>query len=767
VDALSSAQPNSPHDSQAFEPHMVGVLESLTDGFGLINRACEITFVSPKCEKLLKLPARELLGRNLWELFPYLVGSRFHRGVMAAFETGRAATLEELSAPLAVWLEAHLEPSPAGLLITLRDITGRKKAEGTERRLVTILETTTDFVSITDAKGRSPYLNRAGRALLGLGEREDIAQTNLVLHPEWATTLVLNVGIPTAMREGVWAGETALLARDGREIPVSQVIIAHKNDRGEVEFLSTIARDISERKRAEEQLIAQAETLREQAELLDHAQDAIVVRGLDHRIVFWNRGAEKMYGWTAEEAAGRDVRELIYAGESLRAFDEAYRHLLAHGEWSGELRHVAKAGQPVAALGHWTLVRDGGGRPKSVLVINTDITARKALEAQFLRAQRMESIGTLASGMAHDLNNVLSPILLAVRILGLKFTDDESQRLLSMLRHSAERGAGLVRQVLAYARGAEGERVTLQPAHLVREIARILNDTFPKSVRLKLSLPRDLWSVTGDPTQLYQVLMNLAVNARDAMFDGGRLTIAAENLRVDEQYARLRLDAAPGRYVALAVTDTGCGIPPELRDKIFEPFFTTKPHGHGTGLGLSTVAGIVKGHGGFVNVYSEVGQGTCFKIYLPATPATEAAEAEEAAPHLPAGSGETVLVVDDEVEILRMTEEVLTAYGYRVAAVRGGAEAVALCRRQGERLPHALPVALVDVMMPGMDGPATIRELLRLSPLLKVIAMSGLSEGGRAQEAARAGAHAFLPKPFVTDTLLQTIARVLAQRREP
>lgn len=748
------SSPQSQPGRDVFDPaQMTRALESLTDGFGLLDRECRLTFLSAKAERLIHCSAADVVGRNLWEAFPHLVGTRFNRAVLSALKTQEAATVEEFSVRLNLWLEIHIEPSAAGLLVTLRDVTTRKRAAETERRLVAILETTTDFVSIADARGRTPYLNRAGRRLLGVGEDEDISQTNLVLHPKWASDLILREGIPTAMRAGVWAGETALVTRDGREIPVSQVIIAHKNDAGEVEYLSTIARDISERKRAEEQL-------REQAQLLDHAQDAIIVRDLDHRVIFWNRGAEKIYGWTAAEAVGADIRNLIYLPEMLPKFAEACTSLLAEGEWRGELRQVTRARQPVIAQCNWTLVRDDEGHPKSVFVINTDVTEKKALEEQFLRAQRLESIGTLASGMAHDLNNVLSPILLAVRILSLKFTDQESQRLLGMLRASAERGASLVRQVLAYARGAEGQRVTLQPARLVHEIARILNDTFPKTIRLKLMLPADLWNITGDPTQIHQVLMNLAVNARNAMPEGGNLVIAAENAHVDEAAARLHLDARTGNYVVLSVTDTGEGIAPEIIGRIFDPFFTTRPHGHGTGLGLSTVAGIVKGHGGFVSVHSEVGVGTCFKVYLPAA-AAERAKDDDVAAALPAGRGETVLVVDDEADIVNMTEEVLMAYGYRMAAAAGGAEAVAWCRRHG----GAVSVAVVDLMMPGMDGLTTIRALRELNPRLKIIAASGLAEGGRAQEAACAGADAFLPKPFVADTLLQTIADLLRTGR--
>ncbi len=516
--------------------------------------------------------------------------------------------------------------------------------------------------------------------------------------------------------------------------------------------------DISARIQARDKRAEAA--LREQAALLDQAPDAIVVCDLKRAIKFWYKGAERIYGWTAEEAHGKIFCELLRPEESSGKLEELSAEFFKAGEWRGELRFRTKAGRELINDCHWTLVRDDDGRDQAILIIHTDITEKKKLEEQFLRAQRMESIGTLAGGIAHDLNNVLSPILLATRILHLKFTDEDSQKILDTLRRSAQRGADLVRQVLTYARGTDGERVLLQPRHLIHEVVRMLQDTLPKSIAVKQQLPAQLWAINGDTTQLYQVVMNLCVNARDAMSEGGVLSISAENTSLDAGVVKSNLDASPGDFVVINVADTGLGIPCEIRSKIFEPFFTTKIAGQGSGLGLATVLGIVKSHHGFIDFESEVGRGTSFKIYLPAVKNKVVPELEREAKELPRGQGETILIVDDEVEILQMTSETLAAYGYQTLMANGGDDALQQCRQS----PTPIALALVDMMMPRLDGLATIRELKQLSPALKIITTSGLADSRKLAEATALGASAFLAKPCPPGKMIQTIASVLRSK---
>jgi len=540
-----------------------------------------------------------------------------------------------------------------------------------------------------------------------------------------------------------------LIRPDGGERIVSETaqIIFGEHDGPPVKFVGT-AEDITERRHAEEKL-------REQATLLDKAQDAIMVRGLDHCVLYWNLSAERLYGWTAPEALGRNIPELLHRDPA--GFLAATATALAKGEWVGEIEETTKDGKHLTVEGRWTLLRDEQGNPKSILSINTDITARKKLELQFLRAQRMESIGTLAGGIAHDLNNVLSPIIMSLDLLKIYVREPKALDILAMIGSSARRGADMVNQVLSFARGMESERVTVRMDQLIREVVKIAEDTFPKNIRIEALVHRDLWTIEADSTQLHQVLINLCVNARDAMPHGGRITIRATNTVIDEQLAALELEARAGSYLRLDVEDTGGGIPAEVVDKVFDPFFTTKEVGKGTGLGLSTTLAIVKGHGGFVRLDSEPGSGTRFHVYFPATPGSAPTSDRLPEAHLPHGSGETVLVVDDEAAIRQVIRHTLEAFSYRVLLAADGAEAVSIYTERGA----GIDVVLTDMMMPVMDGPALAKALRQLDPDVRIIGASGLSNG-KGSQSTEAGVHHFLPKPYTAETLLKTLRLILS-----
>lgn len=514
-------------------------------------------------------------------------------------------------------------------------------------------------------------------------------------------------------------------------------------ERNPLRLIGTIS-DITDRKRDEEQL-------REQADLLDHAQDAIVVWDLEHRITYWNKSAERLYGWTAADAVGRSVPDVFYKDPA--RFYTSHDAVFRTGEWTGELQQVSASGGEVWVESRWTLIRDRSGAPKSVLVINTDITERKQLEQQFLRAQRLESIGTLAGGIAHDLNNVLAPIMLSIELLKLKAADANSRSLVETIAASAQRGADMVGQVLSFARGMEGRRVDVQVRHLIREMEKIAKETFPKNIRVRTSSSHDLWTVAADPTQLHQVLLNLCINARDAMPAGGLIVISAGNVMLDATEAARNVDATAGPYIVIEVKDTGTGMPQSIIDKIFDPFFTTKGVGKGTGLGLSTSLTIVKKHGGFVRVLSELGVGTRFQIGLPAQvdrrePVPDAVDAD-----LPRGDGETVLVVDDEAAIREITRQTLESFGYRVLLAHDGSEAVSLYAQHADDI----GVVVIDLMMPGMDGAATIQLLAKMNPAIRVIAVSGRAASGQPMPKVWATLVHFLPKPFSADALLHAL----------
>jgi len=543
------------------------------------------------------------------------------------------------------------------------------------------------------------------------------------------------------------------LFMEGRLVGVMSMFSRNKLPADAVELMGCVADTIAQgivRKQAEEKVA-------EQAALLDKSQDAIVVTDLNQRCTYWNKAAERLYGWENLNVYGQNAEPLIFRDRAY--FERAKAITLQKGEWHDNAC-IAHRGEDVLTVeSRWTLVSDDAGKPRSLLIINTDVSEQKKIEAQFLRTQRLDSIGTIAGGIAHDLNNVLSPIMMSVEVLKGKLEDDQSKRMLAILESSARRGAEMVKQVLTFARGVEGERVLLQPRHLLRDLVKMVGETFPKTVQFRSKIAETLWPVMGDATQLHQVLVNLTVNARDAMPSGGSLTISAENYALETDIQHNGTMILPGFYVLIRVTDTGTGIPPEVLDKVFDPFFTTKEPGKGTGLGLSTVLGIVKSHGGFVQIQTEVGKGTTFQIYIPAQEGMQSQTADNEPRDLPSGNGELLLAVDDEAAVLTMTKETLEAFGYRVLTARDGAEAVATYTAHRDEIRGVL----TDMLMPHMDGPATIRVLKRIDPSVRIIAASGLMDSEKVKDATGLENIAFLMKPFTAEKLLTTVHKVLAE----
>jgi PAS domain S-box-containing protein len=612
-----------------------------------------------------------------------------------------------------------------------------------------IIESSDDAIISKTLAGIITSWNPAAERMFGYTAAEIVGQPILRLFPPDRLEEENQILSRLARGERVQHFETVRVRQDGSQLDVAATISPIRDAAGKICGVSKILRDITERKQAEERIA-------EQAAFLDKARDAILVRELGGKIIFWNEGAKHIYGWTREEAVGENSGKLLYrdAGK----FSEFNALTIQQGEWQGELQHMAKDGRPITIEARWTLIRDNDGQPKSILAINTDITEKKKIEAQFLRAQRMESIGTLAGGIAHDLNNILAPIMMSIDILKRLSPQPQAIKILETIELSAQRGADIVRQVLSFARGVEGARIEVQPNHLLRDLESIIENTFPKDIRLQFFIPNDTWTILGDPTQVHQILLNLCVNARDAMPHGGCLAVGAKNCVLDPHDAAMNDQAKAGRYVVISVNDSGTGIPPEIIDKIFEPFLTTKELHQGTGLGLSTVMAIVKSHEGFVNVCSEPGKGTTFKVYLPAMDSASAPRlAPSAQASLPRGNGETILVVDDEASVLTITGQTLETFGYRVLTATDGAHAL------GVYLQNQKDIAAVvtDIMMPIMDGPAMIHALRRINPAVKIVAATGLKTNDRMTAAYGSGLQHFLTKPYTAETMLKTIREIL------
>ena len=636
------------------------------------------------------------------------------------------------------------------------DTTDRRKADEalrlSDERFTLLSKATNDAIWDLNLITGALWWNEGCEKLLGFrpDELRDLEAWSRYIHPEDSER------VQRHLNDVITAG-SALFSTEYR-FQCATGDYAHVLDRGyiirdaagtPIRMIGAIV-DLTQR-------IKTAQQIAGQAALIDQARDAILVRDLNFQVSFWNKAAERIYGWSKAEAVGRQLDELLKPDcDRLRDAEQSLRDA---GEWLGELDYVTKTGSKVTVDCRWTLLRDESGQPSSYLQIETDITERKLIEQQFLRAQRMESIGTLAGGIAHDLNNVLGPILMALDLLKGTATDPVSLDLISVVEGSANRGADMVRQVLSFARGIEGQRVEVQVRHIIRDVQKIADDTFLKHVEVRSCVPLDLWTILGDPTQIHQVLLNLAVNARDAMPNGGTLTFTAENLEMDEHYAGLILDAKPGPYVEIQVEDTGTGIPREIIEKIFDPFFTTKEIGKGTGLGLSTTLAIVKSHEGFVRVSSDPGRGTKFKLFLPAQKGAASLRNVDPDADMARGTGQLILVVDDEEVVRTITSRTLSAFGYKVILAADGTEALAVYAREGEKI----AAVLTDMMMPIMDGIATIQVLRKMNPRLPIIAASGLASKEQISHAANLGVKHFLPKPYTTKALLKALQAVLSE----
>jgi hypothetical protein len=519
-----------------------------------------------------------------------------------------------------------------------------------------------------------------------------------------------------------------------------------------LEYVSSQVARAIEQKRAEEKLRQSEEQFRL---ISENVADLIAVLDLDGKRLYASPSYKDILG-DPKSLQGTDSFQEIHPEDRDR-IKQIFQETVKTGVGKrAEYRFLLKSGGIRQIESQGSVIKDKDGKISQIIVVSRDVTEKKILEQQFLRSQRMESIGTLAGGIAHDLNNVLAPIVMAIDILRKKNPDKTSQHILDSLESSAQRGADIVKQVLAFARGIEGERLLLQPKHIIAEIVKIIKETFPRSIDIRTEVPKNLWTISADPTQMHQVLLNVCVNARDAMPDGGKLTITAENIFIDENYSKMHSEAKAGPFAMITISDTGMGIPSKILDKIFEPFFTTKEIGKGTGLGLSTVHAIVKSHGGFINVYSEVARGTTFKIYFPAQMKDQASSAEMIHPTLPQGNGELILIVDDEASIRDITKSTLEANGYNVMTANDGTEAISLYAQNRD----IINVVISDIMMPIMDGTVTIRALQKMNPHIKIIAASGLITSDIKNLGTQV--QAFLTKPFSAEKLLTTLHKVLS-----
>ncbi len=510
--------------------------------------------------------------------------------------------------------------------------------------------------------------------------------------------------------------------------------------------------------RAQKKIKKSEEKLIEQSIFLDKAQDAIFAHNLEGVITFWNKSAEKLYGWKAEDVINWKITDVLQKQMSSQ-YSKAWEHVMKTGEWIGELHQGKKKGDSVIVESRWTMIQHQENRPASILVINTDITEKRKLEAQFYHAQRLENIGALVGGIAHDLNNILSPILMAVQLLKQQIKDSKSNKMFKAIEVSAQRGAEIVGQFLSFAKGTNEQQSAVQLRYVLKDYERLIKATFPKSIDLSVNNQKNLWYIEADSTKLNQIILNLCVNARDAMPEGGNLTISANNYQLDVPIQYEGTQIPEGKYVQVSVSDTGTGIPEESLEKIFKPFYTTKSSDKGTGLGLSTVKNVIKNHNGFMRVNSKVGEGTTFELYFPAISSSAHSTPATAETQLPKGNGELIMVVDDEVSILNMIKQSLEFFGYRVITADSGGKAIDLYGQHYKDI----ECVIVDRYMPLMGGKTTIKEIQNVNDKVHFILISGAINKIESEELKKLNIDAYIQKPYTTEKMVKTVYEVIKQ----
>ena len=640
------------------------------------------------------------------------------------------------------------------LMTTWRDITERKEAEAARRRseeqFAALIHSVDGIVWEADAETfRFTFVSPRAERLLGYPTARWIDEPAFWvdhIHPddrEHASGYCRQCTREKRDHEF----EYRMLAADGRAVWLRDIVTVVVEN-GRAVKLRGIMVDITARQAAEAQI-------REQADLLNQTRDAIMVAGLDNRFTFWNEGAERITGWTAAEALGQTAEELFRIADTA-AIAAARQTVMATGAWHGELPLHHRDGRPLVLNLRINLVRDDAGRPSGRISIGTDITAKARLEEQLLRVQRLETLGTLAAGIAHDLNNILSPVLMAGPLLRTRATHPSDLRVLDLVERSAERGSALVKQILSFARGVNAERVLLQARHILLDVCQMIADTFPKSILVESHIPGDLWPVVSNSTQLHQVVLNLCINARDAMPTGGTLTLSARNETLVDAPAGL----PSGNYLLIEVADTGTGMSPEVLARIWEPFFTTKAEGQGTGLGLATVRGILAQHGGTITVESAPGRGSVFRVYLPATMSAVATPPTSGSHDSAVNSlrNELVLVVDDDTEVRKLMALSLAQWGYRILQAKDSAEAMETY------LSHSADIALIifDLDLPGQDGLTLARQLQGLRPDLRVLFVTGVDSMKSFLLPPLPAGAPLLKKPFARQSLRTETERALA-----
>jgi PAS domain S-box-containing protein len=746
------------------------LFESAKDGILILDAETGMVVdVNPFLIEKLGFTREQFLEKEIWNLgfFKDIVANEasfveLQRNEFIRYDDKPLRTTDGRRIDVEFVSNVYLVDGHKVIQCNIRDISERRHTEDALRReqalFTELANTIPDHIFFKDRQSRFIRINRAAALGFGLGDAADaIGKTDFDIFSEDQARKyqsdeqrIMETGEPMigVEEKGTWP--------DGHVTWSSSTKMSLRDAQGRITGLVGINRDITEQKNAKEAL------RRSEAEFraaFENAPIGIALVDPDGRPIRCNLVLQKLLGYSESELRRMAFPEFTHP-DDVQADLALYRELLEGKRESYQLekRFVRKGGEVinVRLSVSTSLVRGPTRKEQYAIAMVEDVTEKKRMEEQILRAQRMESIGLLAGGIAHDLNNILAPMLMGASLLRTTLTEPRDQGIVTIIEKGAERGAAIIRQLMKFSRGFEGVTSDIQIRQVISEMLEIIRETFPRNIEVTSTAPENLWVVKGNATQIHQVLMNLCVNARDAMRDGGRLSITAVNTTLSEESASLYPMAKPGRYVLMTVADTGQGVPKEIIDRIYEPFFTTKEMGQGTGLGLSTSLGIVTNHGGFMALDSKPSKGSQFKVYLPVTDELQATIVKTPAA-VPLGNSELILLVDDEAPVRDAIKHVLEARRYRVVTAKDGVEAL----QKFVRYRDAVKLVLTDMMMPTMDGTQLIRALRILEPKAKVVAMSGLDKAFPREELDTLGVLELLAKPCDANRLLRTVHRAL------